>query len=499
MGVCYTWTILILVIPNVSGINSKDECISPQFVELGKSGIVNCHFQESFYGVYWYNSTNVASDPIAFLKDSVKGGEGYFSGDFDVNSDGSLKVNNVTLEHEKVFSVMKFTSSKDEPIFRSVRVITIVKPNYSYPVIVGCEDEREVCFKHVRHDSELKCLVADSRPAVKLRCYVRTTLGDRYISSLATISNGSIVQTSVASTFAAFHHTYLLSLLVCKANGTREVLDQMESEVLVLSKDVNCSSTVSNVKYFEQNENLVLKYGDEGTDHSLLVWMRRGDSNCEYLLYASNGFIQKNSDNFDLDHRGSLVVERAGTQQEGSYYCIFGNGITDSLFALDVVLYAQPFPPYLVINGCNLPDNCILEVQNEGFIKCSVYGIRPLIQLDIRVVEDGSTSLIVFTNQTVDVKRSGDTFDIALKSEFHTQSQPQSRLRLICATSGPNAEVFPLSTEFELLFIDAETNGEWLFPSQVQPIFIVVFVTFLLVFVSLAVFGIILWKDPWNA
>lgn len=102
-------------------------CKTPQYAEYGKTGLINCEFEREFYAVYWYNSTNVATDlPILTLDTSGKSGPGIVSREFDVHQNGSLVINEVTLEHDHTFTVI-YVKTMASPIEVNVLVIVTSK------------------------------------------------------------------------------------------------------------------------------------------------------------------------------------------------------------------------------------------------------------------------------------------------------------------------------------------------------------------------------------
>lgn len=103
-------------------------CVSPQYVDLGKRGTIQCASEEHLFEVYWYNSTNYRNtQPIIHLKESLKGGYGYASGEFDIHLNGSLIINNVTMGHHHGFTVVALSSPDGEVVFTTVDVIVISK------------------------------------------------------------------------------------------------------------------------------------------------------------------------------------------------------------------------------------------------------------------------------------------------------------------------------------------------------------------------------------
>lgn len=106
----------------------KTPCESPQYLVLGSSSTVNCYFKATFISVHWYDSPNYFDfKPLISSHITSLEGPGYTSGEFDIQDDGSLVIKNVSLEHEKVFTVVVITSNDDDPEAYSVSVNVIGK------------------------------------------------------------------------------------------------------------------------------------------------------------------------------------------------------------------------------------------------------------------------------------------------------------------------------------------------------------------------------------
>ncbi|KAJ8018776.1 GTPase IMAP family member 4 [Holothuria leucospilota] len=393
---------------------------------------------------------------------------------------------------------MIFNTNVDDPIFQTVRVISFVKSKHSRPMIGSSSVEKEILFKQISYDSEVNCSVSDVRPAVNLIWNIRTTFGDKNVSMFTSVSNGGILQTSYAFTRKTFTYANLLALLVCKVDGPTVVINKQETQVLLLNTDFDCSSPILASKPIGINQRLNLNCGNERSENPFIVWMRLRKSVCECLLYASflgNKLVQTYSDDYNVDDEGSLFLLNTELHHEGSYYCISGNGITNRVLAIDLQIYVNPVPPYPVIDGCNHPQYCVLEVQNGDVIRCSVFGIRPSVQLHFRVLHGGLEPSVTFSNRNVTVASNGNTFNIALTSEFHSNLQFQTRITIACDVSGPDKGPFKLSTNIDLLFINRQLNENTRSLLDVQVIFVVLIITaFVIVFVVLFVFGTILWR-----
>lgn len=97
-------------------LGEDDLCASEQYVELREVGIIQCNFGSHYYGAFWYNTTeHLTEPPFLYYKNSVKSGRGFESGEFDILPNGSLIINNVTIQHEHFFRVFMFLEEESDP------------------------------------------------------------------------------------------------------------------------------------------------------------------------------------------------------------------------------------------------------------------------------------------------------------------------------------------------------------------------------------------------
>ncbi|PIK52012.1 hypothetical protein BSL78_11085, partial [Apostichopus japonicus] len=104
---------------------SSDKCQTPQYLQLGKKGIISCSFPGDLYGTVWYNSSNLTSEDRQLIS-NIEGyvfGPGYESGEYGVQPDGSLVINKVSTQHNTYFGVSTLATTEDDPIVEYVRVV----------------------------------------------------------------------------------------------------------------------------------------------------------------------------------------------------------------------------------------------------------------------------------------------------------------------------------------------------------------------------------------
>ncbi|KAJ8048710.1 hypothetical protein HOLleu_01132 [Holothuria leucospilota] len=329
-----------------AGVSFSSVCQSPQYIEIKSTGKVDCLFPESLYNLFWYDSTDVFhEEAVVTLLDSVKGGQGFLSGEFDIDSNGALIITNVTLEHEGTYTAIVLETPSSALIRYTVNVSVVAPAFIPLPRISGCNNASEICFQILDQHSEISCIIQDARPAVPLMWIVRSNSEDLNISSYLSISNKSLsFFTSLVTTTNPFVYTSRLTLLVCKATSPPGLLETYESFVLIQNSEI--AFPVSAVKKnVEINDKLELNCTVNQMGY--LVWQRKHYAERAFfnvvvaVLSGGNFQTQIGEDDYTVKASGMLVVNDVNTQHEGVYRCINGNGLEDGVVIYEVVVFGH--------------------------------------------------------------------------------------------------------------------------------------------------------------
>lgn len=216
------YTLLVMgLLADVAYFSQGEEiCASPQYLELGKTGTIDCTFQERFFAVVWYNSTNSTMDNLLLhYQSSLKLGPGYQFGEFDVFPNGSLIINNVSLQNDHVFRVVYMPSDEDAPYPIDVRIIVKIPAN---PVIDEC-NQRRTCIIETKCDGNLTCRVEGIRPAVRLKWRVFSDIDSEVIS----FSNEQLIIEDKGETYDV---TFKATYHIINASLKRMTLECVDSE-----------------------------------------------------------------------------------------------------------------------------------------------------------------------------------------------------------------------------------------------------------------------------
>ncbi|KAJ8051157.1 Histidine--tRNA ligase, cytoplasmic [Holothuria leucospilota] len=428
-------------------------CTSPQYIELAKEGTILCSLR-GVYAISWYNSTILRNEyPIIHYKHFRKSGSGYESGEFDIYPNGSLIITNVSLKHDHYFAVEYLQSESSVSVVINVDVIVIVKPQLSFPAVDACENVSKLCFRNIDKDN-LSCSVELARPNVHLRWTTKTVFGDKNISFHQQSESNGHLFTSRVSTTDAFKYTSRLALAACTAHTLPEMLESNEYLILLQNSNQSILNAEPVVRYVERYSRIELPCAENSI--GFLAWWEVDLPSRRFshpLLYAvlmgnlRNEILEKG---YEMGGDGSLIVPQVDIANNGMYSCIFGNGVSDGTTLYEIILYVNPIPNYPVIEGCNHDKYCVLDVEDEGNLTCSVYGIRPKVQLHWMAFKKQES--ISFKPQNISVEERMGTFDISLTSAYHSNFRAGDRITLVCKVTSPDVALFDMATTIDLIF-----------------------------------------------
>lgn len=465
-------TVMICLCP--LGGTGNLPCSSPQYIQHGTSGTIQCSFQEPYYGIFWYNSPNISDDhPFLYIVNFVKGGVGFSSGQYDIYRNGSMTINNVDLTHDYTFRVVILNESHAAPVISDVRVIVYVKPSKPYPIINLCGGER-MCYKLLENLTEILCTVSDTRPPVELAWFSRTFHGDEKISfEPETIGINLLLSPTSIKIEQEYLKTLSRSFLyVCKAMIPQELYPFQESLILVERFTQGLSKVEKIPKYVEIGTRMTLKCGDDQTVYVIWKKLEAPDHWRTITHFPKEDQVNARAQsvgNYLVDE-GSLIVCDMDARHEGEYICIYGDGTLEDVKAFKVSSYVLPEPPFPVVQGCSHSKHCVLVVNRSGSLTCTVTEIFPQVQLEWREVNTSSSSSITFVRQKSITENSDRTFDISLTADYVVKDQHAENVTVECGITDWQGYDLNLTTQLVLIFkseVKADDASPWLLKNLV--------------------------------
>lgn len=123
--------------------NELTGCVAKQFLEYKTRGFIHCKFPQDFNSVYWYDVDNSDAKPILTYDRTTKTGEGFIRGEYDIQSNGTLIIRNVSMSHEKVFKVICF---RPRELFNTYQIEVIVTGKYMVTFYLLCSFFSTIIF-----------------------------------------------------------------------------------------------------------------------------------------------------------------------------------------------------------------------------------------------------------------------------------------------------------------------------------------------------------------
>ncbi|XP_038066644.1 uncharacterized protein LOC119736702 [Patiria miniata] len=202
------------------------------FLERGSRGIVPCPLVESrqisrkhIDAMYWYyDSTSRTSLLISYFLGRVAPQNGIPEGVYDIDSEFSLVIENVTASNEGTyFWKLKPHLEIEEG---QVEVCVKVSPRRPYPTVIGCNQDHDAdtCEMRVRHDStvhNLTCVMEQVKPAVELR-WLHLFLGGKTELKASTSVWPEVLPTYTGASLRSNTYSTSASVQVTTVDGDNE-------------------------------------------------------------------------------------------------------------------------------------------------------------------------------------------------------------------------------------------------------------------------------------
>lgn len=450
--------------------SEKDEsslCKTPQYFELGRKAYFDCSFPQEYFGIFWYSASELLDlDPIPliYMKNYTKNGHGYESEEYDMTQNGSLIINTVSLQHDQNFTALIFTSSLDEYSPNHVRVIVTVRPYQTQPHIQGCEADQRVCFKKMDLPFQLTCSVVDARPTVQLAWFEKTLSGDIPLQFTTNITLTNSLYTTRATVPGIQNNKKEVTVYLCRSISKPTLLMNDESIVVVQRVLESFIKVTPVLKLLKHSAALELSCTDQPVLY--LVWKRQTANtqlhNVAQVLFTNETSFQRQySNRYHLETSNrSFIINDILVEDEGVYFCTFGNGSSEEVIAFRVQVYIIPNPPYPIVDGCSHYLHCALYVTREGTASCSLKGTRPSMELEWEVVHASQKSLIKFSDHNYIVKKRGFAYDVSLVSDFYVDKKARTTIAVLCKTRENANFPLQLSVKIYIVPLNGQTNGD---------------------------------------
>lgn len=321
-----------------SGISAG--CETPQYLSLGKMGIIKCIFQD-FYSIFWYNSTDSETKtPLVALKGTTKSGDGYLSGKFDVLLNGSFIIDTVSEQNDHFYRVL-VVHNKEGVDYEThdIRVYVTVMSQQYHPYIDIC-GRKPFCFVQLTKDYKLGCSVTGTRPAANLAWILRDASGDQNISLDLTVSFHNTLYKTESKTLTHFEGATFSVLLVCKVFGPPNIISVSESMVLVENMNMEYPYMEEQMRHVKIGE--PLKLSPVGSVR-FIAWKKKSAdgvwTSVLNVYFGGQIYSKIYLNEYTFYNDGSLLVSHVGIDTEGTYMCVYNDDEKDSIEVFKVIVF----------------------------------------------------------------------------------------------------------------------------------------------------------------
>lgn len=386
------------------------------------------------------------------MEGSILDGDIYPSDDYHLLENGSLFITHVTLPHEHTYRVVVIIDKENGLVEkRDIDVIVFVKPLQNYPTISICGIDRG-CLASRNAVDVINCTVSGARPAAVLKWVLREFSQDTELPTNTSIMSEENGFRSTATITAEFNSTVLL---VCKSVNTVPLLPHVESFLLIEREMKHFN--------FKETKSVAAELGSElalecaGVRTTFLTWERKLKSQTpQTIAFTVHGQVPYSKvfvHHYKVSQNGSLINNRIKTEDEGIIACFFEDNQKNRNKAFNVTVFAYPEPTFPVVEGCNGTRYCVLQAKTQSVLKCSLFRIRPLVQLEWIGLTGKLDKALIFSTQRHRMNTNEDgTFDVHSSIDLSGFNPLEKNVSIACEAKAFGST---LSTKIDLVF----TNG----------------------------------------
>ncbi|XP_071829658.1 uncharacterized protein [Apostichopus japonicus] len=446
--------LIIIQLVGLCGVaTGNTDCLTAQSVLLGSKGFIRCRLFENSTRFYWFDTNNEGGDTaLIILENGRVRGTGYTTGEFNVDSDGSLIINSVTVQHERVFHLESVSPNLIRRT-KDITVIVYVEPIEPVPVITECLGNSD-CIMKGNLDGVISCVHHNTRPAATISWFMRDGTHDIPLNSTTNQTlSADLITFSVTSEMAIGQILLLVNmqslvLLVCKSHNPYSVVQESDSKVLL---DISQNDPFEKQPdlpedpvYAIQNQDLVLECPlTIAVEDSIVLWMAKSleTKNSGYLIYSAYGVVPSmdTDEQVSLDKSGDLVISQVGLQHEGQYACVHSTVNNTKSILQRVEVIVQPTPSKVLVEGCKLFQPCSFYITETKTITCKVNGVHPEMELKIKAL---STNLAVINTEVSTYEDEGLFYTSIYGDVILVDDSCQENGTIICQAVGPAAYIF---------------------------------------------------------
>lgn len=421
-----------------------DNCYCPDMVYLrhGSTGVIQCQC-DNFHFVSWYTRNQYESNdtPLINFNTIDKKGAGYRSGKYDIGTNGSLIIKNVTLEQDCDYIVIFTQDELKRTNISSVHVTVIVTPEPAFPVI---EDQinHHYVYLDVDRIGSLTCSITRVHPMVKLTWTDEDHLQKIHFKHNDTKTTQNIDGTydvSVTSLYEIDVSAKIVRVQCSIIGALGEYLRWNHSSV-----ELNVRPDFPVIDNGSEPQRVYLDVDRTGrlrcvirnmTDEASLRWEVLEYSPQDKIIHESKitkAKVKNNCYDIYLTSNYNVMdpIDRIAIECK-----VTGVEIEDHLRVRRVDLIFKKVPPIPVIDGCfSKQDHCVLETPRTGEVVCTVMNSPNEVDL---VWNEFSLPYLDYQNQKRNIQKRGTVFDISITTPYTVLDKSINKMSVTCISVDP--------------------------------------------------------------
>lgn len=423
------------------GVGNGDGCYCPEVVYFrhGNNGTIQCQC-DYFQFVTWYTTDQFNSNgtPLITFDTIDKKGAGYRSGKYDIGTNGSLIIKNVTLEQDNDYIVIFAQDKLKRTNVSTVHVTVIVSPVPVFPVIEDQVNHRYV-YMDVNRIGSLTCSLTRVHPMVYLKWTEDNTMASEKIhfehnETTTTQNTDGTYNVSFKSVYEIDTSAKIVTVR-CSIIGKVGDLFKWDHSIA----ELNVLPDFPVIDNGSEPQRVYLDAARTGqlrcvirnmTDEASLRWKVLEYSPQDKIFHESKITKAKVKDNcYDiyLTSKYNVMdpIDRIAIECK-----VTGVEIEDHLRVRRVDLIFKKVPSIPVIDGCfSKQDHCVLETPRTGEVVCTVMNSPNEVDL---VWNEFNLPYLDYQNQKRNIQKRGTVFDISITTPYTVLDKSINKMSVTC-------------------------------------------------------------------
>lgn len=459
-----------------TAVENDDSCNCPKqvYLPMGKEGVIQCQCN-SFTIVSWYTKQQYDAKGSLLINfdTNTKSGPGYRSQEYDTEIDGSLIIQNVSLEHDQEYTVIFAQDDIKNTIISNVRVMVAVPPVYGFPV-VGGRSKHHYVYMDVERNGVLTCLTERVHPIVNMTWTVADpgASGKIHFKSNHTTIKQNADGTYDVSLNSVYEIDELAKSVTVQCNVAGEIGRFFMWNFTIAELNVPPALFIPGYPIIDDGSDPQHLYADVNrngqlrcsmknvTKEASLQWKVLDGSLKEIIDFKSEITKLTNEENrVDIVLTSQYNVKDNSVERIALECHVTGENIEEHLKATKIDLLFPKVPSSVIIDGCySKQDHCLQKVNRLGEITCYVKDSPYELHLTWDI-ENAGLSYLDFKNENRIVNKRRNLYDVSISIPYAVKDESVTSITTQCSAKKPNSSEVLSKAKVSLIFHKAVNDN----------------------------------------